>query len=262
VILYLSEGLLKESVGGDEVIDAIDKRTGVLITYSGEDNWHAGPRYIEPYVYGVTSKGNPAIRAYQYYGDTKKGVPNWKLFLLDRVDSWKPTGETFDLEPQARGWAAQAFHGNDKMLPTIYKVVELDEEPVTDLEKMRARTRQLQKGTPVNISQIKSTPNAKRQSGPVGQNKPETGVPNPEPTQQVQSAPLNQDGTNKAPGVQPPVQQKPQQSGPIVDEPQQQQQPDNMPMDSEEFRKMLQRNLAITDKEKAKRGFSLSNPRK
>jgi hypothetical protein len=260
MVLYLSESVINEAVSGNDVISAIDGRNGVIINYSGENDWHTGPRYIEPYVYGVTSKGNPAIRAYQYYGDTKKGVPNWKLFLLDRIDSWQPTDETFDVEPKARGWAAQAFNGNDRMLPTIYKTVELGEEPVTDLERLRARTRQLQQGKAVNISQMQQKPKeTQRDSGPIGQNKPETTAPSPEPVPNQTSEPLNTDGTEKKVTSQPPVRQTKPQSGPIVDNPQHDNQ---QPMSSEEFRNMLQRNLDITSQEKAKRGFGLGNTSK
>ena len=66
---------------------------------------------------------------------------------------------------------------------------------------------------------------------------------------------MNTDGSDKAPGSVPPVRQKPIQSGPIVDKPE-----DNSnPMDDKQFKDMLTRTLAITDKEKARRGFSLSN---
>lgn len=271
MVLYLTENTLNESVSGDEVIKAIDNRVGVLIKYKGEDNQHTGVRYIEPYAYGLTTANNPAIRAYQYYGDTKRGVPAWKLLRLDRIESWKPTNDTFDLEPQARGWAAQAFNGNDKLLPTIYKTVELDEEPVTDLEKLRAKTRRIKQGTNVNINDINrlnhqndtlKTSEPKKQAGPIGDNKPDGGVNNPEANKIVkqQSKPLNANGTPKNNEAQPPIKQEPQLNGPIVnDTVNPQEKSVEELMSNDDFMKMLRRNLELTDKEKQKRDFSLNN---
>lgn len=257
MVLYLTEGALNESVSGNEVIKAIDGRYGVLIRYSGEDNWHTGVRYIEPYVYGLTKAGNPAIRAYQYYGDTKKGVPKWKLFRLDRVDSWQPTDTRFDVEPQARGWAAEAFHGNDMLMSEIFDVVDLGEEPVTDLERLRARTRQLKQGKPVNMKDITSV-NQQRKTGPVGDNTPSTGAESPEPASQSvrTSSPVNTDGTQKQDVEQPPVKQEPKASGPITGDATN---PDEVKADelmsNDEFMKMLRRNLERTEKEKNKAGL-------
>lgn len=224
MVLYLKEGLLSESVNGNEIIKAIDDKIGVLITYQGENNEHTGARYIEPYVYGLTTRNNPAIRAYQYYGDTKKGTPAWKLLRLDRIKSWVPTNNHFEIEPQARGWAAESFNGDDKLMPVIYRVVDLGEEPLTDLEKLQAKTRTLKNSQPVNINQINKTninQSAKgRQTGPIGNNKPNTGVGNPEPGNDKDngnySKPLNTDGSVKNNPSQSPVRQEPKQNGPVV----------------------------------------------
>lgn len=269
MVLYLTEGILNESVGGDQVIDAIDKRVGVLITYNGEDNDHYGVRYIEPYVYGSTVRNNPAIRAYQYYGDTKKGVPKWKLFRLDRIESWQPTDNHFDLEPKARGWAAQAFNGNDKLLPTIFKVVELGEEPVTDLDRLRARTKQLQQSKPVNINQIQNQKSQQQvktsnQSGPVGTPQKQVNIEKPEgtSTEKLSPTPVNNDGSPKINPVQPPVKQDQKQSGPIVgsDTTQNKKNPEEL-MSDEKFKEMLRRNLETTRKEKEKRGVDMNGQR-
>ena len=116
-----------------------DQKYTELFAAADENASHTGKRYIEPYVFGVTKAGNDAIRAYQYWGDTKKGTPAWKLFRLDRIESWEPTGEKFELEPQARGWASQAFNkGGDKSLVKIYTIAKLDDEPLTDYEKLKA----------------------------------------------------------------------------------------------------------------------------
>jgi len=291
VVLYLTEGFINESVAGDEVVKAIDNRVGVLITYSGENNNHGGVRYIEPYVYGATTQNNPAIRAYQYYGDTKRGVPKWKLFRLDRIESWEPTENHFELEPKARGWAAQAFNGNDKLLPTIYKVVELGEEPLTDLERLRAKTRQLQQNKPINIKQLQQNQNQgnqqpvqqePKQSGPIGNPTPANGPEKPDNvgSQPQQSQPVKQQKQQTQPDntENPPIQQEPKQNGPIVGNTTNQNGNEssendkfinnmynwwkNKPeseksMSDEQFRDMIKRNLELTQKEKEKRGLNV-----
>lgn len=269
MILYINENILNESVSGDDVIKAINDRVGVLITYNGEDNEHHGVRYIEPYVYGLTTANNPAIRAYQYYGDTKRGVPAWKLLRLDRIESWEPTENKFEIEPQARGWAAQAFNGDDKLLPTIYCVVELGRNPESDLDKLRARTRQLQQSKPVNINNINnigSKPNQNnKQSGPLGKNEPDIGTNKPidNDDNKKASTPLNTNGTPKNDTSKPPVMKEPKSNGPIVGDatnPDENKAEDLM--SNSQFADMLRRNLELTNKERNRRGLNLKNENK
>lgn len=42
-------------------------------------------RYLLPLVYGITKNGKKAIRAFQTFGSTKRGVPKYKLFLVDNI---------------------------------------------------------------------------------------------------------------------------------------------------------------------------------
>ena len=104
--------LLDESVSPQDVISSLNNKQGVVITYSDENSSAPDKRYIEPYVYGRTKAGNDAIRAYQYYGDTKRGVPKWKMFRLDRITSWNPTSQHFNAEPKERGWNAESYNEN------------------------------------------------------------------------------------------------------------------------------------------------------
>lgn len=58
-------------------------------------------RYILPVVYGRTKNGKLAIRAFQTAGSTKRGVPKYKLFLLNRIYAWSNGKKTFrDYESQ------------------------------------------------------------------------------------------------------------------------------------------------------------------
>lgn len=271
MVLYLTEGLITEFVSSNEVSNAIQNREAILITYDDETSKsRQGVRYIEPYVFGATKTGNPCIRAYQYWGDTRRGVPKWKLFRLDRIQSWEPTGEVFELEPKARGWAAQAYnHNGDNSMSDVYLTVDLGEEkPLTDYERLKAKTRQLQTGRRVNINQINPNQNIRQSSvvqqpqkanGPINNNTnadAETQVKQSSPVDittksQPQSPHTQPENTKTEPTqkVEGPINDKEQtttlQTNPTTNS--------TNPMSDDEFRKMIQRNLEITQKEKEKR---------
>jgi len=96
--------VLNESVGSNEVTDAIGNHRYVEITYVDEKSNAPGKRLIQPYAYGITSAGNEALRAFQVEGDTLRGEPKWKLFLLNRVTSWRPRKQTFNMPPREQGY--------------------------------------------------------------------------------------------------------------------------------------------------------------
>jgi hypothetical protein len=190
------------------------------------------------------------------------------MFRLDRIQSWKPTGETFELEPKARGWAAQAYNNNgDNSMSEVYMTVDLqDDSQMSDYERLKAKTRQLQNSKRLNINQI--NPNAqisKKQSviQPQAQTKkqgPINNINNDEAEDVVkQNSPIKMDtkeNMTSTPSRQEPT---PKQDGPINDKENAQtvQQVGNptidKPMSDDDFKKMLQRNLEITRQEKERR---------
>lgn len=71
---------------------AIGERLPISIYYSGPPNEvREGQRIdIEPIVLGTNAKsGNLVIWAYVFKGVSKKGIPNWKMFRVDRIKSAK-----------------------------------------------------------------------------------------------------------------------------------------------------------------------------
>jgi len=71
---------------------AITKRIPLTINYSGPpEEVKSGQRIdIEPIVMGTNAKsGNLVIWAYVFKGVSKKGLPNWKMFRVDRITSLK-----------------------------------------------------------------------------------------------------------------------------------------------------------------------------
>lgn len=164
----LEQILLEESVSPDEISDAIDFHTRVIINYEAKEAEQAnGARVIEVYTYGTTSADNAVIRAYQPYGDTSSKVPSWKYFLIDGITSWETTKQTFD-EP------APGFNPNgDRLMKTIYKIATFGNQqtlntnngssgPIlkpdvykTDTERGMARLKN-QVENPITLSQLQS----------------------------------------------------------------------------------------------------------
>lgn len=115
------------NVSSDEVSDAINKRYRVLINYDDEEpNPPTGQRLIEPYVYGLTKAGNEAIRAFQYYGETRRGVPKYKLFRLDRILKWNPQPNNhFYADPKKLAVVAPDYNENgDGSMSMIFTQVK------------------------------------------------------------------------------------------------------------------------------------------
>jgi hypothetical protein len=283
--------VLNEEVPPKDVISAIKNKQGVVINYSDAENSAPGARYIEPYVYGLTRAGNDALRAYQYHGATKRGVPKWKLFRLDRITSWQPTQQHFNVEPREHGWSAEPYNYNgDKSMSRVLTQVQLEPVPTDTLGRLRMQTANMKNSTPLNIKQMQQNP-----SGPVGGNKmPQSSTQaqrttassnqeNPYSTKEFQDMlarnlaitkqekakmGVNMMGDKIEPqlntDIEKPEPKEASKNGPIIDNDttnalnKDNSSQENNPYNTKEFQDMLARNLAITDKEKAKRGFSLS----
>ena len=114
--------ILTENVETGKVNDAIDRTYEVVINYnSGGDGSASGERIIQPVAYGLTKAGNPVIRAFQPYGDTKSKTPAWKFFRLDRIISWKPKYKNTFEEPPGMNNAEGTFNPNgDNSMTTVY----------------------------------------------------------------------------------------------------------------------------------------------
>lgn len=203
---------LTESVGVDEVNDALDNHKRVIINYrsKGEDK-NTGARVIEVYAYGLTKAGNPCIRAFQPYGDTTSRVPSWKFFRLDRIIEWKPTEQTFDRPADFYYKNLGNFNPNgDETMSVVYKVakfgndqipqVSVNDDPKTkeDVYKTDSETRmerlKQQVNNPIKLSDIKigdAFKQAKQTPKPTGEPKTKEDVYTTSKTQ-----PLTQNNPN------------------------------------------------------------------
>ena len=154
------QSVLNEAVSSEDVNDAINNKFQVIINYRDEKSRAVEKRLIEPYVYGLSKSGNEVFRAYQYEGDTFRGKPKWKLFRLDRVESWNPTNQHFNQQPNERGWRAEHYNENDGSMPTVLNSVKFDNDIDdgifrTDFEKQMLKRKQVrQQSDAVTIDQL------------------------------------------------------------------------------------------------------------
>jgi hypothetical protein len=85
---------LNEAIDSDSVLNAIRQKNIVRIKYDDEQEDNGGnpkgSRVIMPMAIGTTKKGYPVVRAFQQGGGSRRGVPKWKFFRLDRITSWRP----------------------------------------------------------------------------------------------------------------------------------------------------------------------------
>lgn len=116
--------LLTESINASNAGDAIRHRFEVEITYSGDNG---GKRIIQPVAYGMSKAGNMVLRAFQPFGTTKTKVPHWKMFRLDKIDSWKVLRNRIFSEPPGQYGAEGKFNPNgDETMSEVYLVANFE----------------------------------------------------------------------------------------------------------------------------------------
>ena len=113
--------IINESVGSNEVVDAIKNHNYVEITYVDEESNAPGKRLIQPYAYGISKANNDLLRAFQISGDTLRGEPKWKTFRLDRITSWMAKKQTFNIPPPMQGYDTEDYNENgDRTMAKVY----------------------------------------------------------------------------------------------------------------------------------------------
>jgi predicted DNA-binding transcriptional regulator YafY len=102
--LYNSlKSLIVEIASVDSIMDAIKKRQKVVIYYDGDEPGGRGLREIEPVCLGYSKANNLVLRAWDSEGSShtaykgEQPLPGWRLFRADKILSFKPTGEIFDV---------------------------------------------------------------------------------------------------------------------------------------------------------------------
>lgn len=148
------------------IIDAINKVVRVRMTYNDrQDNFVlnyektklVGPdkgkneRYILPVAYGLTKSGKRAIRAFETAGSTRRGVPHWKLFLLDNIVSWANGHKSF------KNYAQQLINmglntQGDKGMTTLFAIT-----PIADSNVQVAKDTNPIDSSPISKSEVSPT---------------------------------------------------------------------------------------------------------
>jgi len=96
------KNLILEIASMENIGQAIDQKKVVSIYYDGDEPGGNGLRTIEPVCLFVDRRsGNKNLCAWDIEGASHKvavgdGVlPGWRLFRLDKILSWNPTGTNF-----------------------------------------------------------------------------------------------------------------------------------------------------------------------
>ena len=96
------KGLICEIASQESVLDAIKKKQKVVIYYDGDEPGGRGLREIEPVCLGrMRGTNSLAVRSWDEDGAShtaykgEQPLPGWRIFLLPKILSLKPTGENF-----------------------------------------------------------------------------------------------------------------------------------------------------------------------
>ena len=99
------KSLILEVASINSITDAIKKRQKVIVYYDGDEPGGRGLREIEPVCFGYSKADNPILRAWDYEGAShtnykgEQPLPGWRIFRLDKILSFRPTGDVFN-EPK------------------------------------------------------------------------------------------------------------------------------------------------------------------
>lgn len=127
-MILFNKNILLEDVEPQKIIDSIKKRYEVKINYYDKSEKGSGTRLIQPVAYGTSKSGNPVIRAFQPFGDTKTKVPHWKLFRVDKINQWKPLRNRKFQEPPHSQWNANGNFNpkDDKSMSDVYIIADFE----------------------------------------------------------------------------------------------------------------------------------------
>jgi predicted DNA-binding transcriptional regulator YafY len=96
------KSLILEIASIDSITNSIKNREKVIIYYDGDEPGGRGLREIEPVCFGYSKADNPVLRAWDEEGAShtaykgEQPLPGWRLFRVDKILSFKPTGEQFN----------------------------------------------------------------------------------------------------------------------------------------------------------------------
>jgi predicted DNA-binding transcriptional regulator YafY len=122
------KGLICEIASIDSVTKAIKLRQVVTINYDGDEPGGRGIREIEPVALGKSKRGNYVVSAWDREGAShtayknEQPLPSWRLFRLDKILYFNPTGEIYN-EPKP----GYNFNGDKRMI-SVNLVAKFDNQ--------------------------------------------------------------------------------------------------------------------------------------
>ena len=123
------KGLICEIASIGSVQDAINRRQVITIYYDGDEPGGKGIREVEPVALGKSKAGNLVMRGWDREGSShtaykgEQPLPGWRLFRLDKILSFKPTGEIYN-EPKP----GYNFNG-DKSMVSVITIAKFNDTP-------------------------------------------------------------------------------------------------------------------------------------
>ena len=123
------KGLILEIASLDSIQRAVNNRNVVIINYDGDEPGGKGIREVEPVALGKSKAGNLVMRGWDREGSShtaykgEQPLPGWRLFRLDKILSFKPTGEIYN-EPKP----GYNFNG-DKSMVSVITIAKFDNTP-------------------------------------------------------------------------------------------------------------------------------------
>jgi len=90
-----------------DICDAINNQNIISFIYDQQY------REVEPHCYGVSTKGNELLRAFQIAGYSSSGKMGWKLYDLSKTENIQITDGFFDE-------SAFGYKRGDSAISTIY----------------------------------------------------------------------------------------------------------------------------------------------
>lgn len=93
-----------------QIIQAVANQNLIQFHYDG------GVRIVEPHCYGLTTKGNEGLRAYQVDGYSSTGKMGWKMFDLANATSLVILEDRFE-NPR------NDYKKGDKGMSVIYREI-------------------------------------------------------------------------------------------------------------------------------------------
>ncbi|MDZ4715046.1 MAG: hypothetical protein SH819_06200 [Cytophagales bacterium] len=91
----------------NKIIEAIKNKHLIRFSYDG------GFRVVEPHCYGLTTKGNEGLRAFQTDGYSSSGEMGWKMFDLGK-------GESIEILDEVFKGSRSGYKRQDKGMSKIY----------------------------------------------------------------------------------------------------------------------------------------------